>query len=189
MKNSGKHVFGKFPADLLAELRGSYFLFGLVKEGDLFLGKVVNDTAVPHQLQLVDDDMLYLTEFSPVPHVLDEGVLPALKHNFPQIIHIHDVSCPVDGLRIRMVQRILDEGGGCLFRIIIIAHCQRGATNTKLPFLVGFDHLPVVFIQDQDIGIPARIPYGDRLLIPYLSFNDVIGAIQRDFNGAVQIGE
>ena len=103
MVDRRNHVFGQYLADLHAELGHGNLLGSLVEEGDLLLGLVVDDAAVLHELQRVDNHVLNLSQVSTVTHVLHDVVLTALEHDEALIIQADNVARAVDELGIGLV--------------------------------------------------------------------------------------
>ena len=133
--------------------------------------------------------MLNLTEVSTVALMLHDVILAALEHNQPFFIVADDVTRAVDHLGVSLVQRVLHEGGSSLLRVIVVTHGQRCTSYTELALHVCLLHQAVLVVEYEDVRVAAGIADRKGLLVGYLLINNIIGAVEGNLYGAVQIGK
>lgn len=150
---------------------------------------VVDHASVADQFKRVDDDVLYLTLFYTVAHMLYQGVLAALEDYLAAVINIHHVSRPIDNFRIGPVQGVLNECRGRLLRIVVVAHGQGGAAHAQFAFPSWFRDAGILIVKDDYVGIAECPADGNGLIVRYLTFDVVIHAVQGNLYRAVEIGE
>ena len=183
------HVFGQHLADLHTELRYGNLFGSLVEEGDLLLCLVVDDTAVLHEFQRVDNHVLDLTQIGAIAHVLHDVILAALEHDQSLVVVTDDVASTIDEFGIGLVQRVLYESGSRLLGVVVVTHSQRGTTYTEFSLHVGLRHQTVFIVENEDIGIATGVADGQWLFVGYLLINNIIGAVEGDLDGTIEVGE
>ena len=166
---------------------------------ELLLGKGANVEASEPGFLLVEEAAgplyaldgvhgpLNFLQLDPVAHVLDLEVLPAAEYQLPQLVVLGQVPCAVDPLRIMGIQRILDEVGGVLLRVSVVAQGQAGAPDADLPLGTGLRHQPVLPVQQEHVLVGEGLADGDAGGIVPVLVQDVIGAVAGDLRRAVEV--
>ena len=133
--------------------------------------------------------MFNLAQVSTVAHVLHDVVLATLEHDEALVVQTDNVACAVDQFGISLVQGVLHEGSSSLLGVVVVTHRQRRASDTKFSLNTRLADGLVFIVEDEDVGIAAGIADRQRLLVRNLLINNIIGAVEGNLDGAVEVGE
>ena len=129
---------------------------------------------------------LNLAQLDPMPHMLDLKILSGKINNLSALIVFHDIACPINQLRYRIVQWILHEGFSRLFRILIVAHGQGCAPHTKLSRLLPRYRL-IFLIQHENVRVRHGESDRKRFLVGKLAVYHIISTCVGNLRRTVQV--
>ncbi len=118
--------------------------------------------------------------------MLDLVVLPGDIDQVPPGVYPHQITGPVDALRIVRVRRIDDKGSRCPLRIPVIAQGQTAPFHAQLAH-AAILHRAVLLVQDHRSRVQDRLPDRERL-VPVLLLIHHIGRTYKGLRGAIEVG-
>ncbi|KQP98843.1 hypothetical protein ASF59_05050 [Methylobacterium sp. Leaf121] len=121
-----------------------------------------------------------------ISHVLDLIILASDQVDQAIDTSHGKVTRAIDQFGITGVERVLYERAARLFWVIPIPAAERTAAHAKFTLLAGRTTL-INFIEDNDIGVTARLADRQWLVICNLTLYDIKSTIDMDFDGTVQI--
>ena len=77
------------------------------------------------------------------------------------------------------IQRVLNKGGGRLFRIIPIAQRHGGPADAQFAALADRAQL-ILLVEDQDVGIAAWITNRERIVVTEIAVKDEARTVDVD---------